>query len=78
LSPCATKASTTRGLRPRWHGTSPYVLPSIELGDSLVQPSQKLTGPILTLYDLVSQAMLIGLPIVFDADRHPEVLRRWS
>jgi 2-keto-4-pentenoate hydratase len=43
-----------------------YVLPSIELGDSLVQPDQKLTGPILTLYNVGSRGMLNGSPVAFD------------
>jgi 2-keto-4-pentenoate hydratase len=52
-----------------------YVLPSIELGDSLVQPSQKLTGAILTLYNVGARAMLNGPPIVFDATSCADVLR---
>jgi 2-keto-4-pentenoate hydratase len=52
-----------------------YVLPSIELGDSLVQPSQKLTGAILTLYNVGARAMLNGPPIAFDAASHADVLR---
>jgi 2-keto-4-pentenoate hydratase len=52
-----------------------YVLPSIELGDSLVQPSQKLTGAILTLYNVGARAMLNGPPIAFDATSHADVLK---
>lgn len=52
-----------------------YVLPSIELGDSLVQPAQKLTGPILTLYNVGGRAMLNGPPVTFDAAKHSEALR---
>jgi 2-keto-4-pentenoate hydratase len=52
-----------------------YVLPSIELGDSLVQPSQKLTGAILTLYNVGGRAMLNGPPIAFDVTSHADVLR---
>jgi 2-keto-4-pentenoate hydratase len=52
-----------------------YVLPSIELGDSLVQPSQKLTGAILTLYNVGARAMLNGPPIAFDTVSHADALR---
>jgi 2-keto-4-pentenoate hydratase len=48
-----------------------YVLPSIELGDSLVQPDQKLTGPILTVYNVGTRAMLNGHSIRFNS---PEAL----
>jgi 2-keto-4-pentenoate hydratase len=43
-----------------------YILPSIELGDSLVDPRQKLTAPILILYNVGARAVLIGPPIAFD------------
>jgi 2-keto-4-pentenoate hydratase len=52
-----------------------YILPSIELGDSLVQPSQKLTGPILTLYNVGGRAMLNGPPVAFDATSGADSLR---
>lgn len=52
-----------------------YVLPSIELGDSLVQPSQKLTGAILTLYNVGARAMLNGPPIAFDTMSPADALR---
>jgi 2-keto-4-pentenoate hydratase len=52
-----------------------YVLPSIELGDSLVQPSQKLTGAILSLYNVGGRAMLNGPPIAFEAASHADVFQ---
>jgi 2-keto-4-pentenoate hydratase len=44
-----------------------YVVPSIELGDSLVQPDQKLTGPILTVYNVGTRAMLNGQPLQYSS-----------
>jgi len=52
-----------------------YILPSIELGHSRVQPSQKLTGAILTLYSVGARAMLNGPLIAFDAMSHADALR---
>lgn len=43
-----------------------YVLPSIELGDSLADIRQKLTAPILMLYNVGARAALLGPPIAFD------------
>ncbi|WP_414446999.1 hypothetical protein AB4851_09670 [Burkholderia sp. 22PA0099] len=44
-----------------------YVVPSIELGDSLVRPDQKLTGPILTVYNVGTRAVLNGPAIQFNS-----------
>jgi 2-keto-4-pentenoate hydratase len=43
-----------------------YIIPSIELGDSLADASQKLTAPILMLYNVGARAALLGPPIAFD------------
>lgn len=43
-----------------------YILPSIELGDSLADIRQKLTAPILMLYNVGARAALLGPPIAFD------------
>ena len=43
-----------------------YILPSIELGDSLADVRQKLTAPILMLYNVGARAALLGPPIAFD------------
>ncbi|MGY8708648.1 hypothetical protein RAD16_23165 [Bradyrhizobium sp. 18BD] len=43
-----------------------YILPSIELGDSLADIGQKLTAPILMLYNVGARAALLGPPIAFD------------
>ncbi|WP_407149877.1 hypothetical protein [Bradyrhizobium sp. ORS 86] len=42
------------------------IIPGIELGDSLADPRQKLTAPILILYNVGARAVLTGLPIAFD------------
>jgi hypothetical protein len=52
-----------------------YALPSIKLGGSLVHPSQKLKGAILTLYNVGARAMLNGPPIAFDTMSHAGALR---
>jgi 2-keto-4-pentenoate hydratase len=43
-----------------------FLLPSIELGDSLVDVNQKITAPILTVYNVGARAVLTGAPIPFD------------
>jgi 2-keto-4-pentenoate hydratase len=43
-----------------------FIVPSIELGDSLVEEGQKLTAPILVLYNVGARAVLLGPPIPFD------------
>ncbi|SFU81475.1 2-keto-4-pentenoate hydratase [Bradyrhizobium arachidis] len=43
-----------------------YILPSIELGDSLADIGQKLTAPILMLYNVGARAAILGRPIAFD------------
>jgi 2-keto-4-pentenoate hydratase len=43
-----------------------YIIPSIELGDSLAEVRQKLTAPILMLYNVGARAALLGQPIAFD------------
>jgi 2-keto-4-pentenoate hydratase len=43
-----------------------FIVPSIELGDSLVDIRQKLTAPILILYNVGARAALLGSPIAFD------------
>jgi 2-keto-4-pentenoate hydratase len=46
-----------------------YILPSIELGDSLVDPRQELTAPILVLYNVGARAVLNGPAISFDGSQ---------
>ena len=43
-----------------------YIIPSIELGDSLADVGQRLTAPILMLYNVGARAALLGPPIAFD------------
>jgi len=43
-----------------------FLLPSIELGDSLVHVDQKITAPILTVYNVGARAVLTGTPIPFN------------
>jgi len=46
-----------------------YILPSIELGDSLVDPQQRLTAPILVLYNVGARAALNGPAVPFDGSQ---------
>lgn len=49
-------------------GSIAYLLPCIELGDSLVDPEQQMTAPILTAYNVGARAVQIGPPIPFNGD----------
>jgi 2-keto-4-pentenoate hydratase len=53
-----------------------YVIPSIELGDSLAAASQHLTGAVLTVYNVGARGMLNATPLAFDGSaRAIETLR---
>jgi 2-keto-4-pentenoate hydratase len=56
-----------------------FLLPSIELGDSLVNAGQKITAPILTVYNVGARAVLTGTPIPFDGtEAAAEKLKRMT
>ena len=55
-----------------------FLLPSIELGDSLVHVDQKITAPILTVYNVGARAVLTGAPIPFDGTGAAEKLKRMT
>jgi 2-keto-4-pentenoate hydratase len=56
-----------------------FLLPSIELGDSLVHVDQKITAPILIVYNVGARAVLTGTPIPFDGtEAATEKLKRMT
>jgi 2-keto-4-pentenoate hydratase len=56
-----------------------FLLPSIELGDSLVNVDQKITAPILTVYNVGARAVLTGTPMPFDGtEAATEKLKRMT